>query len=252
MKRTPRGGKKINYTLYLSPEERDSIKGRAKELDMSDAYYILKLLEMDVKGNLMPHFDVGGGVSQITFTDGAIPDHEHTGTLEEVQEQLLDDDDVEKIRQEVYGHQTAEPANVALAPGETPTAEDIKKAEGAMQDNLADLPPTKEIVLPDEADLQKLQTEQRANQSPGLQRPQMKSVQDVVAEQTGIMNNAVSQQGGNVRNPTLSEAQRRAGGSGGEGWQDKMHQEVDTGERGESQMRKQILENLPPEKKEEG
>ena len=64
--------------------------------------------------------------------------------------------------------------------------------------------------------------------------------------QTGLMHGAVAQPGTNVRNPNVSQSQQRAAQTVGAGnWQEKMHQAVTADDRGEAQMRKQILESLP-------
>lgn len=260
MKRIPRGGTKVNYTLYVPSEEREKIQNRAKELDMTDAYYLLELVKMDTGMQLMEHVQDGGIIAPVYISEPTVPgefqeaDHEHTGTPEEVQRQLieedLNEDDIEQMKQQIYANQNANPENVALAPGESPTAESLQEAEAALQESINE-GRQEEIAMPSEEELQKIQAADQERQKPQLQRPQMKSIQDVVAEQTGVFQSVVSQPGSNVRNPNVSDSQKRAAQKLGEvNWQDSMHQALTADERGETQMRKKILENLPPEKEE--
>jgi len=60
MKRLPRGGSKVNYTLYISPEEKKKIQARATELGMTESYYLIQLVELESELDLLPHVEMGG------------------------------------------------------------------------------------------------------------------------------------------------------------------------------------------------
>lgn len=228
MKRTPRGGKKVNYTLYLSQEERDKIKDRAKELDMSDAYYLLQLVHEDILMRLTEHLEAGGAIAPVTISESTVaPDLSFP---------------VEEVKNQVNAQQEANPDNVAFKPGEVPSEEVIAKAQEAMQENLLKAPRQENIELPPEEQVV-------VSPGPTIQRPAMRSIQDVINEQTGIPN--VARQT-NVRDPGATDGEIRAATTGGGQWADRMHREIQSDERGETEMRRQILESLPPVEKEEG
>ena len=57
MKRLPRGGKKVNYTVYIPSELREEMKKRALSLDMSESYYLSVLVETDLKADIVSHVE---------------------------------------------------------------------------------------------------------------------------------------------------------------------------------------------------
>jgi hypothetical protein len=215
MKRLPRGGAKVNYTLYLTKEERDMIKNRATELEMSDSYYIMKLYEMDSQIGLLEHLEGGG-----TIALQVLP----TRIVEEVSEE----------NEEV-------PPKRPLEPGQMPVPDDVQNVQKEFQ---------KKMEMSQQAGQQ---TESpKTAEAPGIptrfQRPRMRSLAETVAAQSGV--NIHTGAAGNVRNPGASKAEMIAGQQLGQNWQEKMHQELRKGEGSDAKLRKEILDNLPPEEEE--
>jgi len=52
MRRLPRGGKKVNYTLYIPLALRQNIKDRAEALDYSEGFYLSMLVEQDKEAGI--------------------------------------------------------------------------------------------------------------------------------------------------------------------------------------------------------
>lgn len=206
MKRLPRGGAKVNYTLYLTKEERDMIKQRATELEMSDSYYIMKLYEMDSQIGLLEHLEGGGTIAL------------QAGSVEEVSEE----------KQEAP----------AIEPGQMPVPDDVEAIQEEFQ---------KKMEVDQQVE-QKTEAPKTA-EAPGIpsrfQRPKMRSLAETVHQQSGV--SILPGVASNVRNPGASKAETIASQQLGQDWQQKMHQELRKGEGSDAKLRKEILDNLPPE-----
>jgi len=59
-KRLPPGGKKLNYTLYMSPDDKEKISARAEELEWAESYYVVTLCDIDSQLGLAEHLMSGG------------------------------------------------------------------------------------------------------------------------------------------------------------------------------------------------
>ncbi len=177
MQRLPRGGNKTNYTLYMSVKDKQKISARAKELDMSEAFYVVNLASMDRELGLSEHL-LSGGLIHLA-PEQAVPE----GIPEPVIEPQAEQIPVAPVQQVVQ-----EPAIKPVPPGR-----------------------------------------------PVIQRPPMKSIQDLLTASSGqpVLTTPLQQQ--------LDQAQ-----------QDRLHQAMMKDQTGEAAMRKQILEDLPPEEKEDG
>lgn len=216
MKRLPRGGAKVNYTLYLTKEERDMIKERATELEMSDSYYIMKLYEMDSQIGLLEHLEAGGTIALQA---------DNPGSSGEVPDVPADKEEV----------QPDEP----IEPGQMPVAEDVAVVQVEFQKKLG------------QAQQAEQQTEVPETVEPKrrFQRPKMRSLAETVAAQSGV--NIHTGASGDTRNPGMSAAEIRAGQQLDPDWQRKIHQELQRGESSDAKLRKEIIENLPPVEKAE-
>lgn len=78
---------------------------------------------------------------------------------------------------------------------------------------------------------------------PTMQRPRMRSIADLQRENQGPVSIGGS---GNARNPGMPEGAGRAAALD-PNWQQRMHNQLTQGEGSEAAMRRQVLENLPPE-----
>ncbi|MHA1949975.1 MAG: hypothetical protein ACW99G_01525 [Candidatus Thorarchaeota archaeon] len=252
MKRLPRGGKKVNYTLYISEEQRQNIKYRAKKLNMTDAYYLMRLYEMDISGDLMPHFENGCNIVHVVGSNMETEVREEDQDWEEPvdedelshrgeYEQQIDPQQFAEIEITPYNTAEFDPENVAMKPGQTMTTEQMEKAQASVADNLRNAPRQDRIELPPEKPVQDVSQRKR------IRRPKMKSMADVIAEETGVpVVGSTTTNPVTARNPGTSDAQQRAARLS-ENWQEDMHKAVQADRAGERAMRRQILDNLPQE-----
>jgi len=209
MKRLPRGGAKVNYTLYLTKDERDMIKQRAADLEMSNSYYIMKLYEMDSQIGLLEHVEEGGTIGLLG------------GSAEEVSEQ--------------------KPEVSPIKPGEMPAPDHVQAIQKEFQKNV-------EAGQEVEQQAEAPKTAQAPGTPSRFQRPRMRSLAETVAAQSGVNIHAGTT--GDMRNPGMSPAELRATQQlDHQNWQDKLHHELQQGESGDKRIRKEILDNLPPEEK---
>lgn len=228
MKRLPRGGHKINYSLYLSVQDRERIKKRADELGMADAYYLVTLADLDIQLGLLEHIESGGLIELVRGED--VPEPEV-----EVQEEAG-----------------------AIQPGQMPVPEDAAEITQQFHENLANrqeklgFPPESMREEVDETIQETQEVLEQTGQEPPVQQvqhpiPQMKSIQDIMQQQGGAfaMPN-IGGAAGNIRNPGPSVGEQTGNQVLQPGWQDRLHGELKKNDRGEATMRKQILENLPP------
>ena len=83
---------------------------------------------------------------------------------------------------------------------------------------------------------------------PTMQRPRMRTIADLQREM-GAAGPLAIPGSSNIRNPGTSEGAGRAAVLD-PNWQQNIHSQLSSGESSESRLRKQVLENLPPESEE--
>ena len=158
-KRLPPGGKKLNYTLYISPENKKAISDRAAELEWAESYYVVTMCEIDIQLGLAEHL-MSGGLIQL------VPKGQ-----EPVQTSVAQEPTAEK-------RQPVKPGEMPVPPLVTAVEKDIVQQE--FKDSIAKskqqaAPPTETELNPG--------TVQPSQ--PVMVRPQMFSVQDLVQASKG-------------------------------------------------------------------
>ncbi|MHA2264527.1 MAG: hypothetical protein ACXAEN_19200 [Candidatus Thorarchaeota archaeon] len=208
MKRLPRGGKKVNHTLYISQEHRAKIQERASDLDMTESYYLMTLVFVESELDLIAHLESGGSI--------------------------------ELVEKEDEGEDVTHFVPKVAAPM---TDEEEKKFSENIQEKFT---PEGEIALPDKEALKKLEQDramqqphpQAAPEQPVIERPMPKTFADLMQE-SGIPGMNTANMGGMAN---TRPAHLRGPGN----WQQKIHKELQSDQKSEAAFRKKILDNLPP------
>jgi len=213
-KRLQPGGKKLNYTLYISEDDKKKISARAEELECAESYYVVTLCDIDSQLGLIEHLTAGGLIQLVPLGQEPVD----TSASREPP----------KVERQV------------IQPGQMPVPPDVSDVEKEFieqefKDNIArskeqgtfrNTPLSREELNPSPVPQQQIY--------PPPQRPPMRHIQDLVA------NNNASPLGQTFVPPVLPNMEIA-------------HREVRKDQTGASEtaFRKKILENLPPVKEEE-
>ena len=178
LQRLPRGGKKINYTLYMSPDDKKKIQDQAAELEMSEAYYVVKLNEIDSELGLAEHL-LSGGMIEL----------------------------VPRGQEPVAPGPTVAPAAEPIQPGQMP----VPKPVSVVEQKIIDQEFKDNLKKQKDGSREELKTKP-VHQVPLKQRPvrpRMRQIQDLVMESTQTVLGAVT---GAIITPDMNkvhEANRR-------------------------------------------
>lgn len=212
-------GKRKNLTLYLSDSDIALVREQAKIIMLGVSAYVMELVQIDSEMGLLKHMQTEGNYIEL-----ASDAPEGVRVVPENEEPL------------------------PIEPGEMPVPKDVQEVQKEFQENLAK---TREKELAETGPgVEEAVEEKKPEQPrPKMQRPVTLTLQQLVAQQTGVFPSGNAAKG-KARNPGASGAEQAAESTIGEDWRDKLHDEQRKGESGERKLRKEILDNLEGENEE--
>lgn len=216
MRRLPRGGKRKNYTLYLTTEEKELIKTTARDLDCSESWLIITLVELDKKLEIIKAIDSGKSLYFMGVDEG-VPGGDRSVLHEDVAQQEI-------------GHE--EDGLNEMPEGDTPS-ETVRLGR---LDQRGDPSPSEEVLLNEFQEAIHKAPRQESKALPGAEaaptptpsqsvRPKMYSMQDLVKGQGAAFQSDRS----SPLNPNPHAAFSRSNQTLPPNWPDQLHREVTGG-----------------------
>lgn len=212
--------------LYLTKGEYSLIVNRAKKLDGTPNWYVMQLVEMDIKTDLLSKSDEAEGLVFPEW-DEASPPSDDELTAEEIANELTAEEVAKRkdqARKRMLGRKALGEVDADVSDS---FAENIRKSAADASESQPSPGP-----------------EQETQGRPPM-RPRMKSIADM-KRQAGFPGVNQSPVGKDPRMPAESPAERRAASKDPD-WRTKIFNAMRNDQSSERTLRKEILESLPPE-----